>query len=673
MNEADSKLLTLAKATRFKISFFVKFGLDNFLEDIITGLQDEYEIKKVIVTNLKQIDDEMKWADICWFEWCDELVAYGSKLSLAEEKKIICRLHSYEAFTNYPSDVNWDNVDKLIFVGDHLRNFILDNFSIEKDNTVVISNGVCHAKWSFEERKPGFNIAYAGYINYKKGPMLLLHTFKAIFDKDNRYKLFIAGEFQDHRDVLYFQQMIKEFGMEKNIIFQGWQDNLDKWLEDKNYILCTSILESQNMSIMQAMAKGIKPIIHNFVGAKNIYPNSLIWNTINEAIDMITSKEYYSQQYCDYIKNNFEMEDRIEEIKTLLVNINETEMDIIIEQPLVTIGITNYNGRQYLAKCIDSFINQTYKNIEILLIDDCSTDGSDEMIRVFEEKYDNIHAIYHNVNSGGASKGIQEIIEIARGKYFQWIACDDFVFSDAVYRFVSYLEKHPEKDYVFSDFNIVDENSITVEQWNYKLYPHNKVIEHIFKSASGLIPMNCLYRLSFFRDNKINWLVYRDNDFSADTLNSLQFIKYNWNYGKLNSTAINYRIHSDNLSYNLKKRISSSISIFDYVIKNFKEEVYFPEIQWDQLEDRNDFKNYIIAEFYYKQIQNHLSMKAIPEYIRGNVKKEELLKYCYVFAEEGIKYINESLTKDSKYLNEFLSLKKLYESYIAETKSIGVI
>lgn len=42
--------------------------------------------------------------------------------------------------------------------------------------------------------------------------MLLLHTFKAIYDEDNRYKLYIAGVFQDNRDVLYYNQMVRELG-----------------------------------------------------------------------------------------------------------------------------------------------------------------------------------------------------------------------------------------------------------------------------------------------------------------------------------------------------------------------------------------------------------------------------------------------------------------------------
>lgn len=655
------------------IVFFVKQGLDSFLDDIMMSLSSEYLTEKVIVTNLKQIDKRMKLADICWFEWCDELLDYGSKTSIAKEKKIICRLHSYEAFTNNPANVAWENVDKIIFVAEQIKNFVNEKFGINEEKAIVIPNGIDSKRWTFAERRPGFNIAYVGYINYKKGPMLLLHAFKSIFDKNNQYKLFIAGQFQDDRDVLYFNQMVKEFGLEGNVIYEGWQDNLDKWLEDKNYILCTSILESQNMSVMQAMVKGIKPIIHNFVGAKNIYPKALVWNTINEAVDMITDNEYNSKEYYSFILNDFELHLQIEKLKSLFTNIIETKENRIIDEPLVTIGITNYNGIQYLSKCVDSFINQTYKNIEILLIDDCSTDGSKEIIKEYEGKYKNIIAIYHSVNSGGASKGIQEIINNAKGKYFQWIAYDDFPETDAIYKFVDYLEKNPSKDYVYSNFNIVNQDNIKVNQWNYKVYSQNEVVEHIFKSASGMIPMNCLYRLSFFRDNKINWIVYRDNDFSADTLNSLQFIKYNWNYGKIDGAVINYRIHSNNLSNNLQKRIDSSVSVFDYIVMNFKEEVYASDIQWAGFANRSQLKNYVLAQFYYDQIENHVSMNAIPEYVRGNVTKEELVKYCYVFAKEGMKYIDQGLKQGTDYLSELAKLKELYNKYMEEVKSLGVI
>lgn len=323
INNLQVQINSELKDRKKKIAIFVKQGMDSFIGDIISGLQEEYEVKKIVVTDFKQIDDGMNWADICWFEWCDELVIYGSNNKLALEKVMICRLHSYEAFIEYPSKVRWNNIDKVIVVGTHIGNFIEKKFEIDRRKIEVIPNGIDIRRWTFNKRKPGFKIAYVGYINYKKGPMLLLHTFKAIFDKENRYKLHIAGKFQDDRDVLYFEQMIEELGLKNSVIFEGWQDNLDEWLEDKNSILCTSILESQNISIMQAMSKGIKPIIHNFVGAKSIYPEKYIWNTIEEAVEMIIEEKYNSDEYRNFIEDKYLLKRQIIRIKDSINSIQK--------------------------------------------------------------------------------------------------------------------------------------------------------------------------------------------------------------------------------------------------------------------------------------------------------------------------------------------------------------
>ncbi|ADL08328.1 glycosyltransferase [Thermosediminibacter oceani] len=303
-----------------KIVFFVKPGLDNFINDIIMGLTDEYETRKVIVNNLKQIDEGMEWADICWFEWCDELVIYGSKHLLAEKKKVICRLHSYEAFTDYPAKVNWANVDKVIFVAKHIYDIVAKRFSgiKEKGKSIVINNGIDLNKFTFKNRCKGFDVAYVGYINYKKGPMLLLQLIKALVDIDKRYKLHIAGVFQDERYKLYYKQMIEEMGIKDNVIFYGWVDDIDKWLEDKNYIVSTSVLEGHPYSVMEAMAKGIKPVIHCFVGAKDIFENRYLWTTINTAVEMVLSNEYNSLEYRRFIEGNYSLEIQIKKIRELL-------------------------------------------------------------------------------------------------------------------------------------------------------------------------------------------------------------------------------------------------------------------------------------------------------------------------------------------------------------------
>ena len=350
-----------------KIAFFVKPGMDSFLDDIINNLTNDYETKKIIVTEYKQIDDGMEWADFCWFEWCDELLIYGSKQLLATKRKIICRLHSYEAFTNYIQEVNWNTVDKLIFVAKHIKKNVLNKIKFAEDKTCVIPNGVKLQKYNFKERKKGKNIAYVGYINYKKGPMLLIHAFKAIYDYDNSYKLYIAGKFQDERDVLYFNQMIKEFGLEENIIYEGWQDNLDLWLENKNYIICTSILESQNMSVMQAMAKGIKPLVHNFVGAKAIYNTRYVWSSIDELVEKVDAGDYNSKEYREFIKREYSFDEEIKKIENVFISDRKHNESIY---PII------YNGQKinfylpYPNDFIEKVIYSTNNFYEVQMLED---------------------------------------------------------------------------------------------------------------------------------------------------------------------------------------------------------------------------------------------------------------------------------------------------------------
>lgn len=315
-----------------KLVFFSIKNGDKFLHDIIDGLKEKYEIRKIIVTNLKQVDEGMKWADICWFEWCDQLVAYGSKLSLAKEKKIICRLHSYEAFyQNFTQEVLWENVDKVIFVAEFIRDIVLKKEpSLTLEQTLYIPNGINFEKFKFNERTPGFKIAYVCSIDFKKGPMLLLHSFKSIYDVDNRYELHIAGEFIEPRYKLYYDQMVKELGLENNVFYHGFQTNIPKWLEDKNYIISTSVLESQHLAIMEAMAMGIKPLVHNFYGAREIYENKFIWNTINEAVKMINKENYHSYEYRKFIEDNYSLEKQLTLTNEVLDSIVQ-ELDFVEE------------------------------------------------------------------------------------------------------------------------------------------------------------------------------------------------------------------------------------------------------------------------------------------------------------------------------------------------------
>lgn len=589
-----------------KIVFFVKPGLDNFIDPVIAQLAGKYETKKVIVQQMEQIDEGMEWADICWFEWCDDLLIYGSKLPLARVKPVICRLHSYEAFTYYIYRVEWDAVDQLIFVGKHIQEFVQRQVPATRGKrTIVIPNGVDLDRYSFTERERGFHIAYVGYINYKKGPMLMLHAFKAIHDRDPRYKLFLAGVYQDARYSLYFEQMIKEMNLTGSIHFEGWQNDINQYLEDKHYILVTSVLESQHMSVMEGMAKGLKPLVHNFYGAKKVFDEAFVWNTIGELVEMVVDGDYSPTRYRSYIEQHYGLEKQMRSIEETIESFAQVirKRTLTGNTPKVTVGIVNYNYGRFLQQCLDSVLAQAYPNIEIIIVDDQSTDDSIEIIRRYEEQHANIKFILHLENTGLPDQAFHEIYREASGEYVLPMSADDYLpHSHVIDRYVQcFTEANEELDYVYGDFTLVDVNGKPIDTWNYHAYTDREIIYNLFhRYGSGVIPMNCMYRTSYFQTDGHSYVVDPVVSAAGDTLNCLINTKRGWKRRHLNEPLLCNRRHGNNASLNMEKRIASLIGVLDYIVDHFAEDIYLPSIPWDQLESgqRNALKYFKIGQHY---------------------------------------------------------------------------
>lgn len=92
---------------------------------------------------------------------------------------------------------------------------------------------------------------------------------------------------------------------------------------------------------------------------------------------------------------------------------------------LISVVVPVYNVKRYLKRCIDSIEKQTYKNIEVILVDDGSNDGSEIMCDEFEKKYENIKVVHKE--NGGLSSARNEGIKIATGKYIGFVDSDDFI------------------------------------------------------------------------------------------------------------------------------------------------------------------------------------------------------------------------------------------------------
>lgn len=635
-----------------KIVFFVKEGMDSFLGDVISNYSKSCIVRKVIVSRYDQIDEAMEWADICWFEWCDELITYASNKYYFYNKKIVCRLHSYEAFTDNIFNVNWNNVDKVIFISEEIRNYVISKVNMDISKTKVIPNGIDIRKFKYRKGKCGFSIAYVGYINYKKGPMLLLHAFKAIFDFDKRYKLFIAGEFQDERDKLYFNQMIKVLNIEENVIFEGWQKDLNQWLENKDYIICTSLLESQNVSIMQAMSKGIKPLIHNFVGASKIYPQEYIWNTIEDLIKMINSENYRSVQYRGFIEKKYSL-NLINKLYNEFINEFSYKLEAGKEEkPLVSICITSYNYSHYIDECIMSVLNQTYKNIELIIIDDDSKDDSRSKLKEYENKYSNIKCLFNETNRG-YKYGINKFIkELCNGKYFIVLSADDALAKDdTVERYVNYFEENDGTlDFIYGDMIVFDENKNITQHINTDSFSANEVVLKTFnRYGSGVLPfLFSLHRSEFYKKNNFYWDEY--NECSNDTLNCLIAISKGAKYAKFAYPVFKYRVHGKNDTFNFEGRIRDVSAIVEYIIEKYNS-VLFANIKNATDEEKTVF----LIKYYYKFIMYYLNDYMVFGTSKVNLLKEDKIKYMRRIIDKFFDYVKIYEIKCYSGCDEYIS------------------
>ncbi|HEM55417.1 MAG TPA: glycosyltransferase [Thermodesulfobium narugense] len=132
-----------------------------------------------------------------------------------------------------------------------------------------------------------------------------------------------------------------------------------------------------------------------------------------------------------------------------------------MEESLVTVAMPSYNHEKYIQDAIKSVIDQSYENIEFIIINDCSTDNTHskicEMINICKSRFVRFEYINSDKNNGIA-KTLNMCLKWAKGNYFSLLASDDIFFPDKIELLVNELEKLPEKyAIIFGDATYINE------------------------------------------------------------------------------------------------------------------------------------------------------------------------------------------------------------------------
>ncbi len=319
--------------SRLKIAILCLPGYETFLEDIVIHLKTKYDVQTCYTNNEQKIESSVEWADIVWLEWANSIAAHVThKIPSISQKKVICRIHSYEVLNDYLPRIDWSKINTAIFVANNVRDIAFETCPsiINESKFKIIENGVDLQKYSFSQQKPGFNIAVVGSINYKKNPAMWIEIISRLVKLNPLYTLKVAGNFHELYYKYYFENIVRKLGIEENIKFCGRIKDIPGWFEREeiNYLLTTSVFESFGYGIAEAMAMGYKPLINNFPGADVNWPIDCTFNNTDELIEILNDKENYdSRKYHDFVKSRYSLNVQLDAIDSMLKVLKNIKSD----------------------------------------------------------------------------------------------------------------------------------------------------------------------------------------------------------------------------------------------------------------------------------------------------------------------------------------------------------
>lgn len=226
-----------------------------------------------------------------------DLVLHGWAVTPAVRgARNITFLRRYELFSGALTRTDWHQFEKVICVNSWIRDVLESHV---KRHVHLIYNAASK-HWIFRDREPNNKIGMACHIHPKKNIPLALQILSEI----PAYELHIAGEIQDPCTAEY----IREYAVRKNlgVYLYGHVDNLDKWWADKSFVLSTSISEGNPNNVIEAMAKGIKPIVHNWPGAEDQFPEDLRFHDIQDALRIVHGP-YDSFRYRGIVEEKYSL------------------------------------------------------------------------------------------------------------------------------------------------------------------------------------------------------------------------------------------------------------------------------------------------------------------------------------------------------------------------------
>ena len=314
-----------------------------------------------------------------------------------------------------------------------------------------------------------------------------LDVAKKLKDDGYNFEWLFIGDGID-RDKIY--KYAKTLDLSDCVYWSGHQDNTYKYVKNADLFALFSYYEGIPYTVYESLIVGTPVIATKTSGVKEQVVPGTGWlvdndkQSIYQGLKYILDNKELIEQTKEKLKTYTYDNEEIHEHMAMIFDNNEPYSNGVIEQRLfVSIIVPVYNTEKYLSKCLDSLVSQTLESIEIIIVNDGSTDSSQEIIDRYREKYPSkiISLVKEN---GGLGDARNYGIKHASGKYVAFIDSDDWVTENMMERmYMAAIDNHAE--IVLCDiYGVDDKTGYTV------------VEEAPYENNEGILEKTNLVRLS---------------------------------------------------------------------------------------------------------------------------------------------------------------------------------
>ena len=262
--------------------------------------------------------------------------------------------------------------------------------------------------------------------------------------------------------------------------------------------------------------------------------------------------------------------------------------------PLVSVIICVYNAERYIGDCLRSVFAQTYSNFELIVVNDCSSDGTVAEVQKFNDP--RLRIIHLPTTSGGPAVPRNRGVDVAKGKYFAFLDADDLWLPEKLAKQVALMEAHPEYGYTHTACWKIDERGTRLcVRHGHNLPPSGRywevLLQQVWMSSSTvMVSRESWERLGPFNETD-EWRVHEDLEFALRYAKVMPF-------GVLAEPLAEYRLTPGNISSRKWKNIGRDYTLYIHVFRT-------PEL-WEGAISRPVFKRQILemaeeGAFYWRE------------------------------------------------------------------------